>query len=191
MSDYEKTNNGADLLKGIAAGAIGGLVGAWAMNEFQSLKKSLSGGGESWESEYQQGFQEQGGGKDRQPESITVQSEPSTVKAAEVISEGVFKHELTASEERQAGRAVHYAIGAGSGAFYGAAAEVLPVATIGMGVPFGAAVWLLADETAVSALGLAKSPLAYPAASHAGSFAAHLVYGVSTEIVRRLVRKAL
>lgn len=191
MNDYKESNDQANLLKGIMAGIVGGLIGAWAMNEFQGLKKNLSGGNETPQSEYQQGFQEQGGGKDRQPQSIVVQSEPSTVKAARAISEGVFDYELTTSEERQAGRAVHYGVGVGSGAFYGAAAEVFPVSTIAMGLPLGAIVWLLADETAVSMLGLARSPDKYPAASHANSFAAHLVYGVSTEIARRLVRKVL
>ncbi len=51
------------------------------------------------------------------------------------------------------GEAVHYAMGAGSGLIYGIAAEVAPVTTAGLGLPFGAAVWLVADDVVVPALG--------------------------------------
>lgn len=36
------------------------------------------------------------------------------------------------------------------------------------GVPFGAALWLAADEVEVPAFGLSKSPFEYPLSSHAG-----------------------
>ncbi|MCA1594417.1 MAG: DUF1440 domain-containing protein [Acidobacteria bacterium] len=82
-------------------------------------------------------------------------------------------------------------MGATSGALYGALAEAIPEVKAGVGVPFGAAVWLIADEGIVPAAGLSKSPTEYPLSIHAYAFASHLVFGLTTELVRRIVRDAL
>jgi putative membrane protein len=111
--------------------------------------------------------------------------------AAEAVAENVFDGPLPEEDKDAAGSAVHYAMGAGSAAVYGAAAEMAPAVTIGLGMPFGTAVWLVADEGAVPLLGLAKGPTEYPVSKHVYSLASHLVYGLSTEMVRRTVRKAL
>jgi len=117
--------------------------------------------------------------------------EPATVKAAQEISEGVLGHKLTAREKGTAGEAVHYAMGASSGLIYGVAAEIEPLTTVGAGMPFGTAVWLIADDVAVPALGLSKSPTAYPLTTHAYAISSHLVYGLTTEVTRRAVRRFL
>ena len=141
------------LLKGAAAGLIGGLVASFVMNEFQSLVSSFSQS------------KEKSGSKES--------DEPATVRAAEGISEGVFDHELSKSEKETAGPAVHYAMGATSGLIYGAAAEIAPITTAGAGLPFGTAVWLIADDLAVPALGLSKPMTEYPLSTHAyGAFVA-------------------
>ena len=82
-------------------------------------------------------------------------------------------------------------MGVSSGAIYGAVAEMMPLATVAEGLPFVAAVWVLADEAVVPALGLSRNPTDYPPSIHAYSIASHLVYGLTTELVRRAVRKAL
>ncbi len=58
-------------------------------------------------------------------------------------------------------------------------------------MPFGAALWLGADEVAVPLFGLSGPPFAYPASTHASALAAHLVYGATADLVRRAVRAAL
>ncbi len=82
-------------------------------------------------------------------------------------------------------------MGATSGAIYGAMAELLPSVTLGAGLPFGTAVWLIADEATLPALGLAKSPTEVPVSKHAYALASHFVYGLTTDIVRRVVRRTL
>jgi putative membrane protein len=59
------------------------------------------------------------------------------------------------------------------------------------GLPFGAAVWVIADEAVVPALGLSKSGKDYPLSTHVYAIASHLVFGLTTELVRRNVRRAL
>jgi putative membrane protein len=114
----------------------------------------------------------------------------TTVKAASAISEGIFGHQLTKDEKKIAGPAVHYALGTGIGGLYGTVAEV-PEVTAGAGLPFGAAFWFVVDETAVPLLGLSKGPTKYPLSTHVYALTSHFVYGLTAEVVRRSLRKAL
>jgi putative membrane protein len=139
----------------------------------------------------QYGLPRHGVARELQERGQDRESDNATVRMAGLVSEDVFGHRLAESEKETAGAVAHYAMGATSGAVYGAAAELLPTATAGAGLPFGAAVWLIADELIVPALGLSKPPAAYPLSTHAYAFASHLVYGVSTEMMRRAVRRAL
>lgn len=192
-----------NVLKGLAAGLVGGLVASFVMNEFQALWSKVSEGMKGPQADSSAGkggetSQGQGEGRRNSEEGEQggrgdggEEQEPATVKAAEAISEGVFGHELTKREKPLAGEAVHYAMGGASGAIYGTLAELVPPVTTGAGVPFGAAVWLVADEAAVPALGLSKSPTEYPLSVHVYALASHLVFGLATDTVRRAVRRAL
>lgn len=174
-----------NVLKGLAAGAIGGLIASWVMEEFQSAWSKVS---ESLERSEDKGSSGAGG---EQSQGSSEEQEPATVKAAEAISESVLGRELERSEKEVSGEIVHYAMGATSGAIYGVMSELVPFVTVGAGLPFGAAVWLVADDVAVPALGLSKSPTEYPLSTHAYALASHLVYGLTTDLVRRAVRSAL
>lgn len=173
--------NGNDVLKGLAAGLIGGLVASWTMTQFQSLVTKIAEDDEKSRSKKSSG----------KKEGESEEGDDATVKAATAISENVFDHKLTKSEKKIAGPAVHYTFGTLSGGFYGAAAEVLPIVSAGAGLPFGTIFWLTADEAAVPALGLSKPPTETPLSTHAYAFASHLVYGLTADLVRRAVRQAL
>jgi putative membrane protein len=176
--------------KGTAAGLLGGLVASWTMNQFQA----------GW-TKATEGFEKPHGAQSLQPsegEQLGQGSEQSkesqddaTVKAARAISEGILGHELKEHEKKAAGAAVHYAFGTATGGLYGAVAEFAPEVTVGAGLPFGAAFWLVADETAVPMLGLSKAPTEYPVSTHVYALASHLVYGLTAELVRLAVRKVL
>lgn len=162
-----------NIWKGAAAGLMGGLAASYVMNQFQTLWSHLTAeGGQNGQSESGQ------------------EEEPTTVKAAAALSEGVLDHPLSETEKQTAGPAVHYSFGTAVGGVYGALAEVAPQVTMGAGLPFGLLLWLLADEAAVPALGLSKPPTEYPASTHTYTLASHLVYGLTTEGVRRTVRQA-
>src|ERR1044072_6955310 len=175
--------------KGMAAGLIAGLVASWAMNQFQDLWSKISGDEKDSGSAHPP--RQFAPDESSEEKSNGEEETPATVKAASAVSEEVFHHELTDSEKEVAGPAVHYAFGTATGAVYGAMAEVLPDVTLGAGLPFGAAVWLLADEVTVPLVGLSKSPTEYPISKHSFSRASHFVYGRTTEAVRRAVRNAM
>jgi hypothetical protein len=182
-----------DVLKGLAAGILAGLAAAWTMNQFQAMLSKLVRGEERSHGaqSMQQGTPQQGAGRELQERGSDDSDDDATERLANIVSEGVFQHQLTESEKAVAGTAIHYGFGVSSGALYGALAELAPGVTTGVGLPFGAAIWLTADEGLVPLLGLSKSPAEYPPSIHAYSLASHFVYGLATELVRRAVRNAL
>ncbi len=164
----------AEIAKGAVAGLVGGLIASYVMSEFQTIVTKI---GENMSEN----------GKQKEKKS----SEPATTRAAEMISEDVFDHRLTKKEKEIADPLMHYAMGGTSGLIYGVASEFVPATTAGVGLPFGTAVWLIADDVVVPALGLSKPVTEYPASTHAYALSSHLVYGLTTELVRRAVRNIL
>lgn len=185
-----QSNNRESLWKGLAAGILGGLAASYVMEQFQSRFKKLIEGDQSSQRSQQAGQGTQKSKQQHEQTSSGEEDEPATIKAAAAISENVFDHELEPSEKKPAGEIAHYGMGAVSGAIYGAMAEVIPNVTRGAGLPFGTAVWLIADDVVVPALGLSKPPTAYPLSTHAYALASHLIYGLTTDLVRRGVRAA-
>ena len=156
--------------KGLAAGLIGGLVGAWSMNQFQKVWSAAA---------------EQLGAEQSQQES-----EDATMKTADRLARAIGK-QLSMEQKKKAGPVVHYAFGALMGGIYGALAETESQVKRGAGIPFGGLLFATADEVAVPALGLAGSPTESPLSSHLQGLASHLVYGATTEGVRRYTRNVL
>jgi putative membrane protein len=190
------------VVKGAAAGVIGGIVASWVMEEFQSTWTKLSeqskktqdnsySSERSTDNQVRNGEMQATTAGGQNQVSGNKEQEPATVKVAEAISEKLLDHRLTEKEKESAGEAVHYAMGAASGALYGAAAELIPFASAGAGLPFGAAVWLVLDEVTVPALGLSKPPAEYPISTHVYALASHFVYGFTTDMVRRALRKTV
>lgn len=159
----------SDIAKGALAGLAGGLVASFAMNQFQAALEKLKPAQQT---------------NGQPPPS----DDPATVKVANVVSRQVFSRDLEKKEKDSAGNAVHYAFGAAVGGLYGALAEAARAPGKGFGTLFGSVLWFLADEIAVPAFGLSKAPAAYPASVHASALASHLVYGVTTDLVRRGLR---
>ena len=174
MFSFEQTNHREiDLMKGLVAGVAGGLLASFLMEQFQAAWSATATA--------MSGSKKHGGRK----------SDPTTVKAANLIAQKVTGRKVPLDYKPLAGEAVHYGMGASSAAVYGVLAEVAPILTAGDGVGFGAALWVLADEVAVPAAGLSKSPKEIPVATHVYALASHLVYGWIAETVRRAVRRAL
>jgi uncharacterized membrane protein YagU involved in acid resistance len=173
--------NNRHLASGIVAGIAGGLVASWLMNEFivnlgPPLQKAVQG---------EDAVNQQQPQGDEKPDDATMKT------ADAVVSTVTGGRHLSHEEKEEGGPVVHYAFGALMGAAYGAAAEALPETTFGFGTAFGAALFTGADLVAVPALNLSGSLSDAPVSTLATPFAAHLVYGVATEAVRRLVRAIL
>jgi putative membrane protein len=179
--------------KGMVAGIAGGLVGGWVMNQFQSWwSRRLHGierphGAQS----LQQGSPQSGIGRNLQRRGIEEESDNAAVRVANAVFETLFNRRLKEKEKEKAGAVSHYVMSVASGGIYGMVAELRPGATIAAGLPFGAAIWIAADEIVVPALGLSKKPTEYQLSIHTYALASHLIYGLTTEMGRRVVRNAL
>ena len=188
-----ETNGKGEVWKGLVAGVASGIVASWTMNQFQAVWGELMAGvvRPHGAQSLQQGSPDHGVGRELQERGSDESDDNAAVRMGTAIAELVFDKKLTKEEKEVAGAVAHYAMGAVSGGIYGAAAEVNRAATAGVGIPFGVAVWLVADEGIVPAAGLSKGPTEYPLSIHLYSLASHVVFGVSAEAVRRTVRRAL
>jgi putative membrane protein len=168
------------VVRGVLAGMAGGLAAAWVMNQF------MAGPGQT----LQQAVQTDEQNREQQARS-SEPKEDATMKAAEAIAETTTGDHLSRAEKEKAGPIVHYAFGALTGGLYGGLAEYSSTVTSGFGTSFGGTVFSSADLLAVPAFNLGPSPTDQPASALASPFAAHIVYGATTELVRRIVRKLL
>jgi uncharacterized membrane protein YagU involved in acid resistance len=177
MSHYERKWG-----KGLLAGMVGGLVGTIMMTQFQKAWASAS-----------EKMAKDDGASAMQPgqETAHEEKEDATMKAAGKIA-ALTGRQISHEQKKKLGPVVHYGFGTLQGGMYGAVTELAGVS--GGFVPsliFGAALFTVADELAVPALGLSSKPREHPISSHLYGLAAHIVYGVSTEMARRGLREAL
>jgi uncharacterized protein DUF1440 len=178
-----------DVVVGLVAGVVAGVIGAWAMNQVGPALDQLrhagqrrANGGHGEESKKK---------KSGQQRANSDEDQSATVRVARIVSRAALGHDVPEDSQHLAGNAVHFTVGALNGAMYGAMAEIWPHVVAGRGTLFGALLWASADEAALPALGLAAPPTRYPISSHAESLTTHLVYGLTTDTVRRLIRRAL
>ena len=168
-----------NILRGVLAGVVGGLAASWVMNEFSAtVGEKLAETVETPEEQQQLKAQSDG--------------EDATMKAADRIAETVTggRH-LTHAQRAAGGPVVHYAFGALAGGVYGGMAEYSDSVRAGFGTTFGGMLFASADLLAVPAFKLGGWPNEYPVSSLVSPLAAHMVYGMTTELVRRLVRRVL
>jgi phage shock protein PspC (stress-responsive transcriptional regulator) len=173
-----------NLLRGVIAGVAGGLAASWVMNEF------MSGPGKKLQRVVQDSLNDQR--QSEQEGAKPGEKEDATMKTADAIVNVVTGGQhLSWEQKQQAGPVVHYAFGALMGGVYGGLAEYSSAVTSGLGTTFGGVLFGGADLLAVPVLGLSSAPSKGSAPALASPFAAHVVYGATTEIVRRIVRAIL
>ncbi len=156
---------------GIAIGALAGLGGTIVMTQFQNAMSSLAKRKKDDENG-KEGF-----------------GDNATVKTAQAVTQLVTGQQIADVNKALAGQIVHYSFGTAMGAVYGVMSEIKPSSTAGMGLPFGTALWLAADEAALPALGLSGSSSEFPVSTHVYGLFSHLVYGASTELFRKGIRR--
>jgi hypothetical protein len=161
-----------DLLASMATGALAGAAATWVMGQVTSYL---------YEREDKQA---------RQMEDDARGGKTAYGVAAEKAA-GVVGRELSEDERKRIGSAIHWALGAGAGAVYGAARGRLAGADAAGGLVFGLAFWLLIDEGANVALGLTPGPAEFPWQAHARGLAGHLVFGVATEAALALADRVV
>ena len=169
--------------RNVLTGLIGGAVGTLAMGQYWTRVAPLL-----------EGDSGSGGGGSEQPKkdehSISVigqqhqPGESSTAAIGRVAYEKTEGHAPGRQTRAALSEAVHWGMGIGSGALYGAlAGRGNPV----KGAAFGVGLWALVDEGIVPLLGLQDGPAATPAKGHANRLGAHLTYGLALGVTALLL----
>jgi putative membrane protein len=181
MDGRDRTGRTPNPWLGAAAGALGGAAASWAMVAFNH-----GIGGTENEPHPHEHRRRNASPNDT---DSTISDEPASMQVASLAAEAATGRPLDRRAKEIGGSLVHYMFGAGVGALYGATAEYRRGATAFAGLPFGTTVWIAADELGLPLLGLARTPTEYPLPRHLASFASHLVFGLTTEAVRRGLRE--
>ena len=106
-------------------------------------------------------------------------------------SAAMVGRELSEEERATAGAAIHWALGAGAGALYGALRGRVPGLDAGAGLVYGVAFFLVVDEAGNTVLGLTPGPRAFPWQAHARGLVGHVVFGVASELTLRALDRAM
>ena len=108
-----------------------------------------------------------------------------------VLADKLSDHNLSGASKTAATEAIHWGFGALTGAAYGALAEFYPAATSKEGASFGLTVMALTHQSGLPALGLSEDSEQQTTREHTSEMVTHILYGVTTEVVRSFVRKLL
>jgi hypothetical protein len=105
------------------------------------------------------------------------------VRAARKAARALGRGELTTPQKKQWGNRIHWSLGIGAGAAYGAWFALDRDASVVRALGFGASFFLIFDEILNWALGLTPGPRAFPWQAHARGLTGHLVHGLTTHAV--------
>lgn len=179
-SQKEPAISVASTIKGALAGAIGGALGTVVLNEFQTSYLKLTRQIES----------SAGSGAtplaDQQRQLLNT-FEKAHLTTAETAAQTVGTR-ISSAHRAAAATTTEFAFGMLSAAVYGALAESVPAVTAGYGTLFGAVLFTGASEAVLPALGWVPAPSRRTPVQHVGGLAGNVVYGITTEAVRRLLR---
>jgi hypothetical protein len=158
----------------IVRGAVAGAAGTAAMDAAKYAQYRRGGGAQPF------GAWETSEGLD------DWESAPAPANVAKRLVEGLTQHELKAGKARLANNATHWGTGVGWGAAYGVLAGSLPSRKIRHGLLWGTVVWA-SSYVVLPVLGLYEPIWEYDAATLAKDLGAHLVYGVTSAAVFRVL----
>jgi putative membrane protein len=113
------------------------------------------------------------------------------IPAPAVLINRMSDRPLSEKEEEVSVRAIHWGFGALVGGVYGAVAEYQPSVTGRLGANFGLTLCGITHASALPLMGLTERPENQPVREHASDLVTHAVYGVTTEIVRRMARRVI
>ena len=177
-------------IQDVLAGALGGIVGTWAMATANAVWTELSPAPTDLHEARERAMRLRnagvGAGRHAQAEPRSHQRGTSPgERAVEVVARHVTSEPISPKRREQFGSLLHYGFGATAGALYGLLSRRWPGVTVGGGLAYATGVWIVADEAIVPAMGLADPPHRTPLRRHAYALAGHWAYGAALEAVRR------
>jgi hypothetical protein len=173
MGRINRRHNGrgnGDLVTDAVKGALAGAMGVWALDKVTWAMWDRTDPAKLRQEE-----------QEARPRGM----DPAHVMANET-AEAMGK-ELTPKQPHPAGIAVHYGLGVGPGAAYGALRHKMPALTAGGGTLFGLGLFLMQDEGLNPILGTSGGPTEYPMEAHVRGLVGHLVFGATMHASLKLM----
>lgn len=120
-----------------------------------------------------------------------IEQKSAQLKIVDDLATQITGTPISESNEALAQQLVNIPFGASLGAAYGYGKRNKEELKIMDGAIFGATTWVSTHETSLPILGLESKPSNIPIRMQANELFAHLVFGVTTELVRDYVNKRL
>ena len=170
-SDSRMTPLGA-----VGRGLVAGAVGTFAMDVLWFVRYKRAGG--------ESGF----GAWEFSADVRGWEHAPAPAQVGKRLIEGLFARELPPERAALVSNLTHWGFGMFGGVQYGVVAGSLRVPRVRYGLPFGAGVWAT-SYAVLPAARLYKPIWEYDRATLAKDISAHLVYGIATAAVFRLLSR--
>ena len=173
----------ARLLRQTAIGVGAGLLGGFAMNLFARAVNNASHGREAEGAA--PGADRIGRGM-QPPQAEGRAEQDAAVRVGTAAYRAITDREPGPRAQSWLGTGAHYGFSVAAAVCYTLLADRLPSVRTCYGTLYGTAVWAIADESLMPALGLSRGPRQLPIGVHLYSLTGHWVYGATLESVRRL-----
>ncbi len=155
--------------RGVLAGSVGGLLGSLVMKAWiVGMRRAQTGAG-----------------------GMELDQSGPAHQVAEMAAQKATGTSFSQRGRAAGGEMVHYAFGALVGGFYGGLGESWTWVRWGGGTLFGTGVFLAADEFSLPLLNLGNKPSDETLEAQAQHWLAHVAFGVSTELARRVLGRML
>ncbi len=120
-----------------------------------------------------------------------VEERSAQIKILDDISTRFTGGPISVENEAIAEQLVNFPVGASIGAAYGYGKKDKDELNLTDGVILGSSTWFSTHETSLSLLGLEKKPTDIPLKTQANELFAHVLFGVTTELVRSYANERL
>lgn len=120
-----------------------------------------------------------------------IEQRSAQIKILDDLSTKLTGTPISIQNEAIAEQLVNFPIGATVGAAYGYGKKDKDVYNISDGVILGASTWVSTHETSLPILGLEPKPTDVPIRMQINELLAHVLFGITTEIVRNAVNQQL
>ena len=120
-----------------------------------------------------------------------VEQRSAQIKIVDDLSTKITGSPISVENEALAEQLVNFPFGASIGAAYGYGKRKKDELNIMEGVILGSSTWISTHETSLPLMGLEAKPTEIPLKMQANELFAHVLFGVTTELVRNYVNKAL
>lgn len=120
-----------------------------------------------------------------------VEQRSAQIKIVDDLSTKITGSPISVENEALAEQLVNFPFGASIGAAYGYGKRKKDELNIMEGVILGSSTWISTHETSLPLMGLEAKPKDIPLRMQANELFAHVLFGVTTELVRNYVNKAL